>query len=179
MMRGALGSMPCVFLTTPCEDVISIESKETVTKNPALTTFAPSQQMKSVGTVQLCGNCPEWKKVKCRHSQNEVCRQGVGIVFAPNISTIQAAPAPVLCRQTTSRSDIVTNGRDEAIEPSSTSAGRKKGSRLASNGRAPEPLRGGVQSLVYPHIDARLPTIITTVARVMPSLSDENRTETR
>ena len=125
MVRVALGSMPHVFPSNPCEDAISIEPKETVTKNPALTTFAPSQQLKSVGTVQLCENCPEWKKVKCRHSQNDLCRQEVDIVFASNTSTKQAAPAPVPCRKKTSRSDIMTNGRDEAIEPSRTPAGRR------------------------------------------------------
>ena len=52
--HGVEGATSSNDLSTPCEDALLIESKETVTKNPALTTFAPSQQMKSVGTAQLC-----------------------------------------------------------------------------------------------------------------------------
>ena len=51
-LHGVEGATFSYDLSTPCEDAISIESKQTVTKNPALTTFAPSQQMKSVGTVR-------------------------------------------------------------------------------------------------------------------------------
>ena len=75
----------------------------------------------------------------------------------------------------------MTNGRHEIIFEACLdlytfkhACRAKKGSHLASNGRAPEPLREGVQSSAYPRTDARLLTIITTVACVMPSLSDEN-----